>query len=195
MEGHSHHPRRLAVTLLLAALVALPVATAEAAPRAGKAARTCANTRLVPAQGNLAQVAAATLCLVNRERELRRLRPLSNNSRLASAALAHSRDMVARRYFGHVTPEGLRVSRRVLNAGYASPTRSWSVGENLAWGTGQFASPASRVTALMNSPGHRANMLNPSFREGGVGVALDAPVRTRSAAAGGTYTVLFGVRR
>jgi uncharacterized protein YkwD len=196
MQGRSQPRRRLVAPLLLAALVALPSGVAEAKPRAKKAAvRSCANTRLVPNQGNLRQITAATLCLVNRERELRRLRPLTNHTRLAAAARAHSRDMVARLYFGHVTPEGLTVSRRVLNAGYASPNRSWSVGENLAWGTGSYATPASRMAALMNSPGHRANILHPSFRESGVGVAPGAPARTRSGLPGGTYTVLFGVRR
>jgi uncharacterized protein YkwD len=196
MAGPFQPRRRLVAPLLLAGLVALPAGVAEAKPRAGKATvRSCANTRLVPNQGNLRQVTAATMCLVNRERELRRLRPLTTHNRLAAAALAHSRDMVARQYFAHVTPEGLTVSRRVLNVGYVSANRSWSVGENLAWGTGRYATPASRVTAWMNSPGHRANMLYPGFREGGVGVALDAPARVRTALSGGTYTILFGVRR
>ncbi|HWC25664.1 MAG TPA: CAP domain-containing protein, partial [Solirubrobacteraceae bacterium] len=70
---------------------------------------------------------------------------------------------------------------------------SWSLGENIAWGSGERATPQEIVRAWMRSPGHRRNILERRFRNIGIGVATGAPgdVSGRPAA---TYTTDFGQR-
>ncbi|WP_371482425.1 CAP domain-containing protein [Kitasatospora sp. NBC_00315] len=105
--------------------------------------------------------------LVNEERAKQGCAPLTVNPALQSAAQAHSDDMAARHYFDHADPEGHHADSRITAAGYR-----WSRwGENIAQGQ---QDPAAVMTAWMNSPGHRANILDCDFREIGVGVTLGA---------------------
>lgn len=133
----------------------------------------------------------ATVCLLNRERQRRGLRALRVNNRLSRAALSHTRDMVKRRYFDHVSPTGRDLTDRVTVAGYVSRAERWEVGENLAWGIGGLATPRSIVAGWMRSPGHRHNILDRRFREIGIGV-IDGSGRAATAA---VYTTTFGYRR
>jgi uncharacterized protein YkwD len=93
--------------------------------------------------------------------------------------------MVSRGYFDH----GNFVAR-IINSRYVGPRSAWSLAENIAWGTGSLATPAQIVRGWMNSPGHRANILNGRFRDIGVGVALGAPAG--GVRDGATYTTDFG---
>ncbi|ARX89048.1 hypothetical protein SMD44_08535 [Streptomyces alboflavus] len=103
------------------------------------------------------------LSLVNAERQKAGCRPLTTNSKLATAAQRHSADMKARNYFSHTSPDGTDPGRRITAAGYR-----WSTyGENIARGQ---QTAKSVMTSWMNSSGHRANILNCSFKELGVGV-------------------------
>jgi uncharacterized protein YkwD len=124
------------------------------------------------------QLARATLCLLNEERGRRGLPRLRLNNRLSDAAERHSRDMVRRNYFSHDSLSGHSFVDRIRRTGYLRSARSWSVGENLAWGSGSRGTPRSILSAWMASPGHRANILTRRFREIGIGVAEGAPVRT-----------------
>ncbi|MCK9895536.1 CAP domain-containing protein [Frankia sp. AgB32] len=122
----------------------------------------------------LAQVVALT----NAERERVGLHPLSVDPTLAAAADAHSRDMAARGFFAHTSPDGRSVSDRVVALGY----RYSRVAENIAAGQ---TSAEEVVTGWMNSPGHRANILIPQLRQIGVGYATGGEF--------GTYwTQVFG---
>ena len=79
-------------------------------------------------------------------------------------------------------------SRALRRMGYIPSGRAWAVGENLAWGTGPLGTPAAIVRAWMNSPGHRANILDPRFRQIGLGIVAGNPAgRGRS---GATYARL-----
>jgi uncharacterized protein YkwD len=151
----------------------------------------CSGGGLAPGGDNVADVRAATVCLLNAERRSRGLQTLRPNSTLRSAALEHSRDMVARRYFSHVSPSGDGFADRVRRAGYGSGAGAWTAGENLAWGTGTRAQAREIVQAWMDSPGHRANILNPRFREIGLGIVLGVP---DGQGTGATYTTAFGAR-
>ena len=62
---------------------------------------------------------------------------------------------------------------------------SWTFGENIAYGGGRYGTPKSITKAWMNSPGHRANILNPTFKDVGVGFEPGSPA-TRTAAAAPT---------
>lgn len=105
---------------------------------------------------------ARMLELVNEERKKAGMKPLKADPELLPVARSHSRDMFSRGYFAHINPEGLSPSDRIRNAGVAYLT----AGENLALGP-----TLNRChTGLMESPGHRANILNPAF--GRVGIAV-----------------------
>ena len=179
--------RIIVLALVAAALLApaTPVASA-AKPMA------CADADLQPDAGNLPRIRAAILCLHNQIRARRDLPLLKENRRLRRAAARHSRQMVAEGFFEHTTPAGQTMVDRILRSRYVREDEGWVLGENLAWGTGSLGTPRGAVEAWMDSPGHRANILKRSYRELGVGVVTGVPV---SDAAGGTYTVDFGVRR
>jgi uncharacterized protein YkwD len=105
---------------------------------------------------------AQMLDLVNKEREAAGLSPLAPDPELTEVARAHSADMFARGYFAHVSPDGLDPFDRMKRAG----VNFRSAGENLA------LAPTVRVahTGLMNSPGHRANILRSAFGRLGLGI-------------------------
>jgi len=153
----------------------------------------CTATDQIPTAATLAQAKLATLCLLNNERIAHGLTPLAENSHLDSAAQGHSDDMVARQYFEHTSLGGATVVSRVVASGYTSLTSSWSIGENIAWGTGSYATPAETMHNWMNSPGHRANILDSAYRDVGTGVAIGAPAST-GGSPGATYTQDFGAR-
>jgi uncharacterized protein YkwD len=180
----------LALVLITCAVVALPAATADAAKRRAKS--DCADTQVEPAAANLGDVRAAVLCLHNRERAARGMPALRESAKLRRAAEGHSADMVAQGYFAHDSLSGADMAERILGTGYARD-RGWSLGENIAWGTGSLATAAEIHRAWMESPGHRANILRRQFREIGIGIALGAPAG--NGGDGATYTADFGVRR
>ena len=126
---------------------------------------------------------------MNRERAAAGLAALRLSPQLAAAAAAHSGDMVANHYFSHDSLDGRTMLDRVRAAGW-STSGSWRAGENIAWGSGSYGTPRHIVQSWMNSPGHRANILNAGFREAGSGVAAGAPERVSFA--GATYTMDFG---
>ncbi len=105
---------------------------------------------------------AKMLELVNRERAAAGLRPVAPDPEMTEVARLHSADMFARGYFAHQTPEGRSPFDRMAAAGVTYRT----AGENLA------LAPTLSVahTGLMNSPGHRANILQPAFGRLGIGI-------------------------
>ena len=108
------------------------------------------------------------LDLVNQERQAAGLQPLAPDPELTEVARRHSADMFARGYFAHDTPEGLSPFDRMKAAHVTFTT----AGENLA------LAPTIPVAhnGLMNSPGHRANILRPQFGRVGIGV-MDGGIR------------------
>jgi uncharacterized protein YkwD len=148
--------------------VPVPAGAARPSGPSGPAGAAGSNATL------LAEVVAAT----NAERTRRGLVALNVEARLAGAAQAHSDDMARRNFFAHESPEGRSVADRVRAFGY----RYRVVAENIAAGQ---RTADEVVTGWMNSPGHRANILNAEVRQIGVGLA-----------AGGTYgtcwTQVFG---
>ncbi|HEX2084514.1 MAG TPA: CAP domain-containing protein [Solirubrobacteraceae bacterium] len=179
--------RRVLAGLPLALAIALPAAPAHAAPTA------CAAANSSPTEVSAPQLEHTVLCLVNRERTSRGLPRLRSNSKLDRAARSHSRNMVRRNFFSHDTPGGLSVLDRAKAHGYRSGG-GLIVGENIAWGSGSWSTPAEIVDGWMHSSGHRANILHRAFKEIGVGVALGAP-RPVSGQPAATYTTDFGARR
>ncbi len=162
----------------------------RAAPPAGGA---CTNTQLQPDASNLALIRAATLCLVNRERTRRGEQPLRPNADLLASAQAHSADMAAGDYFAHDSRNGSTPLARMRAAGYIYSSRiGYAVGENIAWATLWLATPRAIVAAWMSDPGHRANILDATFRDTGIGVAPHPPSSLARGQAGAIYTQDFG---
>jgi uncharacterized protein YkwD len=110
---------------------------------------------------NLREFEQRVFELTNIERANHGLPALIWNENLASAALAHSTDMAVRGFFDHTSPDGIGPSARAREHGHAR-----SAGENIYIGP---QSPEEAVQGWMNSPGHRANILNPNWRYLGVG--------------------------
>jgi uncharacterized protein YkwD len=133
-------------------------------------------TPLTP-QG-LGDWASAVLRLTNAERMAAGLRPLAADPLLTVAAQGHSADMVARAFYAHTSPDGGEPWHRASAAG----STHRAIGENIACGQ---RTPAEVVDGWMNSPGHRANILKPSFTHLGTGFA-------GGGSAGTYWTQLFG---
>jgi uncharacterized protein YkwD len=178
----------------LAASAGLLLSAAPAAS-AGSGERSCASGGATPAQASTEQLTDSTLCLLNAQRARRGVRPLRADGRLALAAERHASDMERRHYFSHSSRDGSTFVDRIRRAGYLRRASSWFVGENLAWGAGRNRStPRGIVAAWMASPPHRANILNPRFREIGIGVAVGAPRRGLGDLPAATYATTFGAR-
>jgi uncharacterized protein YkwD len=172
------------------AVAGVLAATAAASP----AHAACAGADAAPSSASAAKVRKATLCLLNVQRRTHGLRGLRENAKLRGAAAGYSRLMVAQGFFSHESPSGSTLQSRVTGTHYLDGARSWSIGENIAWGTGPLGTPRSIVKAWMHSPGHRANILNGTYRDIGIGIATGAPIPAGAAAGGGTYTTDFGYR-
>ncbi|WP_438483726.1 CAP domain-containing protein [Streptomyces sp. S186] len=117
------------------------------------------------ATGTAAEFARKVVDLVNAQRAQHGCAPLTVDPHVQTAAQAHSDDMAARNYYAHETPEGVDPGTRMTNAGF-----HWQ-----SWAENIFKSPQDPATAVdgwMKSPGHRANILNCSYKSTGVGVNL-----------------------
>ncbi|MFD3869303.1 CAP domain-containing protein [Streptomyces sp. NPDC058623] len=104
------------------------------------------------------------MALVNLERAKAGCAALTVNDKLTTAAQNHSQDMASHSNMSHTGSDGSDPGQRITRAGYA-----WSTyGENVAYG---YGSPEQVMNGWMNSPGHKKNILNCSFKEIDVGLA------------------------
>lgn len=151
--------RLVAASFTIAAFWAF-FASSPATPGSTVSAQTLSNAQVLP------KLEKKMLELINDERQARRLPALSADPQMTRVARAHSLDMIKRKYFSHVTPDGRDPFERMIMAG----VRYQTAGENLASGlTIEIAH-----VMLMNSKGHRANILNRDFGRVGIGVVGDA---------------------
>lgn len=107
---------------------------------------------------------AGLLAGTNAQREKNGLNDLTLNNQLTLAAQTKAQDMVNRDYWAHNTPDGQEPWVFINNAGY----QYLAAGENLAYG---FTTSDDAITGWMNSPGHKANILNTDYQEVGFGMA------------------------
>lgn len=121
------------------------------------------------------------LAQINKVRLQNDLEKLTLNAELNRAAQNKVNDMVRNGYFGHETPTGLRFFDFMLASGYAYR----KAGENLAV---HYTSSKSLVTAWLKSQGHRANVLNDTYTDTGIGIAYG----TRNGQKGWFVVELFG---
>jgi hypothetical protein len=102
------------------------------------------------------------LAATNEQRVANGSEPLTVNLKLNSAAQSKADDMIARNYWSHNTPDGKEPWIFFDAAGY----KYFKAGENLAYG---FSTSNATVSGWMNSPSHKANLLDPDFTEVGFG--------------------------
>ena len=116
---------------------------------------------------SLASIEAQVVKLVNTERASRGLQLLTTATNVSKAARMKAQDMVNKNYFSHTSPTYGSPFNMMENMGISFS----AAGENIAEGQ---KSAQEVMTAWMNSPGHRANILNPSYTVIGVGAAKTA---------------------
>lgn len=122
----------------------------------------------------------ALLVDTNKQRQQSHLPPLQLNTQLDAAAQDKARDMTSRNYWSHNTPDGSPPWVFVVNQNYTYQ----KLGENLAAG---FNDEQAAINGWMASPHHRENLMDPSFREVGFGVAQSS---NYTSAGGGPMTVV-----
>lgn len=157
---------------------------------AAKKSGTCKDARLKPSKRTTARAARAALCLVNAIRRSRGLKALKLDRKMSRAAVTHSRDMIRKGYFAHVSPSGGTLNQRLRKARWLPRKGKWITGENIAAGSFTAATPAETVQGWWLSTAHRANMLDKGYDVAGMGVVVGMPGMKGSQAA--TYTNDFG---
>ena len=183
-------PQRARRGLVL--VVSLLTAAAASSSPAAAANSGCSHARGGPAQLSPTAARHALLCLVNAQRRRHGAPRVRAAGRLRVAATRHAADMAANDYFAHDAPSGATVTDRVRATGYLADARSWALGETIAWGRAQAATPLGVVRMFLASPPHRAILLDPAFRDLGVGIARGAPAGPEAGAL--TVTLDFGRR-
>jgi uncharacterized protein YkwD len=177
----------------LTLVLSIVLGCALAGSAQANAASACAQATASAASIGAGVAGRAVRCLVNAQRAAHGLRPVAAARHLGRSARRHAADMVARNYFEHVSPDGSTVAERVRRTGYLSGARGWALGENIGWGEQHLASPTAIVNAWMNSPGHRAVILDARFDQVGVGIAAGVPT-AGSGAPGATFVLNVGTR-
>lgn len=172
------------------ALAVLFTCSFAAGPANAAKKRGCAGASAEPTAQTLPLANATVLCLVNAHRARRGAAALRGSAPLTRAAIGHSTDMVARRFFAHVSLDGQSPRERVLRAGYGAA--GW-IEETLAVGWAHLSTPQALVAAMLRSPTHRSILLNRRLREVGSGLVLGAP-QAGVAAGGATLTLDFARR-
>ena len=147
--------------------------------------------RMVSLDGREAEL----LRLHNESRAEHGVGPLCVQENLMAAAQGHAEDMIERDFYAHETPEGLTPGDRITSVGYPFAT----YGENNNRVSGGYGGDPGRgelrdaFEGWMQSPPHRENLLNPAFRE--VGVGLSTGQYTPEIGTTTMYVVDFGARR
>ena len=179
------------------ALVALATASSVALlgfalqPGIAPAVAACRHAGAHPHEAGLSALRRAITCLVNHRRARRDRRPLERNKRLRLAAQRHNHTMLAQDCFRHRCPDEPGLNRRVKKTGYTRGRDAFGFAENLGYDN----TPRQMVRRWLRSRFNRRNLLDPDFRDIGVGVGWGTPIATLDDSKFETYTVVFGWRR
>jgi uncharacterized protein YkwD len=158
VQHHQHHGTRQVFASPSPTPAPAP-SSPSPSPAAAPAASDIASEAVCPGQSDSANTVAALTCLTNNARTFHHLQPVNRNQALLAAAAAKDADM-AHCGYGHEAC-GHPFDYQIKASGY--PGRCY--GENIAMGQ---QSPREVFTVWMNSPGHRANILNSQYRDLGV---------------------------
>jgi uncharacterized protein YkwD len=153
------------------------------------AAADCPDADLLPSATNLKKIEKATLCLLNKQRRLNKLKSFRVNKRLRKAAAMHNGFMVRGKFLAHQGPGEPALGARFRKVKYRG-----GGGENIGVGAGApYATPRGMVNGWMNSPVHKANILARAFFTVGIHVVPQKPIEPTLP--GATYTLEFGTTR
>jgi uncharacterized protein YkwD len=184
------------MTLALLGLLALFGLRGAPGPFSGPAsaaAAQCSGASNSPKALSAKRAGQLVICLVNKERRQRGLRPVNRVKTLARAAGRHTAEMKRSDCFAHTCPGEPNLTGRLSKADYLPCNCNWRAGENIAWGAGSSqGSPRSVVKAWMGSGEHRARILDGSYEHIGVGVRHGSPFGGSNKQA--TYTLDFGAK-
>jgi len=135
----------------------------------------------------------AVSCLLNRKRANHGLRHLKRNGSLKHAAQRHNHYMKGHRCFSHECPGERSVLSRLQAVDYITGgLRAWRYGENIAYGGRNLGTAKAIVRAWMHSPAHKRNILDPRFRQ--IGIGFNRGIPRKPHAHGAIYTTDFGMR-
>ena len=167
--------RRLSTAVAALLALALPATVAAGELRSERLlapAEACPGSEALEAP--VARQVAAMECLVRYARAQAGLPPLRKSRLLDRAAALKADEDVRCGEFSH-TPCGRPFLHVFERAGYVRPAGGWSVGENLAWGSGSASTPRAIMLLWLDSPGHRRNLLSQDWQEFGLArIAPDA---------------------
>jgi uncharacterized protein YkwD len=154
---------------------------------------SCAVAATASASGfHLTSSEVAVAKLLNQTRVQHGLHPLQVRTSLCRAARAHSGEMVVKGVFSHSSFSGESQAGRVARYGYAlKGCVSWCTGEVIGYGTRSAGGPQAIVNAWLHSAAHRALLLDPRWRDVGVGRAFGT---FRGRAWASVFTVDVGLR-
>jgi uncharacterized protein YkwD len=166
------------VAAVIALTSALAVGRGEAAVSQG--VRTLVSAQLKGAASvaapqrsgtSMAALEGSVIARMNVVRRSHGLRALRMSRRLRTAAVFHSKDMGRRGYFEHDSLTGTPFWRRIQRFYPSRGFSSWTVGENLLWGSNTYDATFA-VREWMESPPHRQNILSRDWREVGIGAVF-----------------------
>jgi len=115
----------------------------------------------------LSPLERSVLTDINVFRVAHHLTALQLSTPLTSAAIAHTQEMATQGYFAHESANGELFWKRIQTYYPSTPWVYWSVGENLLWSSPDVGA-AQALQLWLNSPEHRANLMNPHWREIGI---------------------------
>jgi uncharacterized protein YkwD len=179
--------RRVGVVVALLAVIACSIALIPSPV-------TAAGKNQSGSESEAAAIDFGVLVDLNNVRAEHGLEPLTLSPGLGEAAMAHTQEMLAKGYFAHNSADGQPFWRRIEAFYPQGGFDYWSVGENLYWTSGTTTAAAG-MKAWMASPPHRRNILDPNWRQIGIGAvsSSDAP-GTYGGLAVTVITTDFGVR-
>jgi uncharacterized protein YkwD len=172
---------------LILGVVALAIAVAPSSASARSA--NCPHAQARPGHVSLGKLRTAVGCLVNNARVKHHLHPIKPNEDLETIAQAHTKKMVRADCFKHRCRGEVSVKRRIKHSPYVAGGSSFRYAEEL----GYESTPKQMVHRWLGSINHRANLLDPGFRDLGVGVRRGAPVGGIRDSRFVTYALEFAV--
>jgi uncharacterized protein YkwD len=157
----------------------LPLATAASLALLAAPAQATHHDHLLPAAGQCAEEStpgaprtdqrAAMRCLTNHARVAAGLKELSRSMTLGSSAADKAYDIMECQEFEHEAC-GLAPDHWIIDEGYVSGCGAWGAAENIGWGSGGLGAAREQMSGWLHSDVHRTNLLNPKYREHGVGI-------------------------
>jgi uncharacterized protein YkwD len=168
------------------AIAADPPPATTTAERGGT---SCEPASVPAADSNVKDLRKSIRCLINEERAVHGLSKLARDEALQKAAQRHTNAMVATGCLAHRCPDEVDLDTRLDQAGYFDGAESWRYAENTGCGLDAEAMVANWMASLY----HRVNILDPEFRDIGVG-ASQRRVAGRCDKGYGTFAVVFAER-